>query len=65
MISSNLTAQTEGVKFFRSLDHQKLSIESIQLMTDRNLYCVGEKIFYSARYVTVEAINRFEWSKEH
>jgi len=59
-LSINSQEKIAGINYLSRLP---LSGEKIRLFTDRNIYCVNERIFYTAEYKSIKQFDSIDWSK--
>jgi hypothetical protein len=58
-LSSRSQANSSEIKFFPL---PAVSGEDIKLFTDRNIYCVNEKIYFTAEYSSINEFASLSWS---
>jgi hypothetical protein len=60
-VNFSLNSQT-GASVLTTPNYPAVSGEKIMLFTDRNIYCVNERIFFIAEYSCTEELNSLSWS---
>jgi hypothetical protein len=59
----NLTANCQVIQTeIRNFETQGISGEKIRLFTDRQIYCVSEKIYFTTEYSCVKELDSIAWS---
>jgi hypothetical protein len=60
-VNLNLSSQTSA-SLISTQNYPAVSGENITLLTDRKLYCVNERIFFTAGYSCTEEMGDLQWS---
>jgi hypothetical protein len=61
LINPNLSGQLIPTNI-KSLENYTTSGENIKIITDRNVYCVNEKIHFTTNYYCIKELNITDWS---